>query len=167
MTSKNINIIGAGLVGSLLSIYLAKRGHRVSIFERRSDMRKNRISAGRSINLALSDRGWRGLEGVGIADEIKKVALPMKGRMIHGLDGKLNFQPYGKAEQAIYSVSRGGLNCVLMDLAEKNKVTIQFNEKYTGADFKSGPLTFGADGAFSAVRLQMQQSMDRFDYRQY
>ena len=71
--SKSVNIIGAGLVGSLLSIYLAKRGYKINMFERRPDMRTATISAGKSINLALSDRGWKGLEGVGIADEIKKI----------------------------------------------------------------------------------------------
>ncbi len=183
MQSKNLNIIGAGLVGSLLSIYLAKRGHKVNVFERRPDIRKNRISAGKSINLALSDRGWKGLEGVGIADEIKKVGIPMKGRLIHTQDGKTNFQAYGKDGQAIYSVSRGGLNCVLMDLAEKSGVTFHFNEKCTGIDLAAGSShfentetkkqttgqadhTFGTDGAFSAVRLQIQLSTDRFDYKQ-
>src|SRR6218665_1099133 len=104
--SKNVNIIGAGLVGSLLSIYLAKRGYRINLFERRPDMRKATISAGKSIKLALSDRGWRGLEGVGIADEIKKIAIPMYGRSIHHKDGSTAYQPYGKDNQAIYSVSR-------------------------------------------------------------
>lgn len=184
MNSKSTTVIGAGLVGSLLSIYLAKRGYKVSVFERRPDMRKNRISAGRSINLALSDRGWRGLEGVGIADEIKKVAIPMKGRMIHAIDGKTNFQPYGKDEQAIYSVSRGGLNCVLMDLAEKNGVEIHFNERCTSLDLKAAAAhfenaetnkvttqndgrIFGTDGAFSVARTQMQLSTDRFNYQQF
>ncbi|MCE3260569.1 MAG: 2-polyprenyl-6-methoxyphenol hydroxylase-like oxidoreductase [Bacteroidetes bacterium] len=93
--SKKVTIVGAGLVGSLLSIYLAKRGYKINIFERRPDMRKVTISAGRSINLALSDRGWKGLEGVGIADEIKKIAIPMYGRFIHLRDGSTTYQPYG------------------------------------------------------------------------
>src|ERR1700745_28231 len=118
--SKKINIVGAGLVGSLLSIYLAKRGHSVNIYERRPDMRKAKISAGKSINLALSDRGWRGLEGVGIADEIKKIAIPMYGRFIHHKDGSSAFQPYGKKDQAINSVSRADINMKLMDLAEQH-----------------------------------------------
>jgi kynurenine 3-monooxygenase len=183
--SKNISILGAGLVGSLLSIYLARRGHKVQIYERRQDMRKEKISAGRSINLALSDRGWRGLEGVGIADDVRKVAIPMYGRMIHSMSGEINFQPYGKGNQAIWSVSRGGLNCELMNLAEKNsKVKIHFNERCTGIDLQSAAthfenqtvhqnhdvksdLVFGADGAFSAARLQLQLSTDRFDYSQH
>src|SRR3977135_1836274 len=126
---KNISIIGAGLVGSLLSVYLAKRGHRVNIYERRGDMRTESGVAGRSINLALSDRGLRGLEGVGIADEIRKVMIPMAGRVIHNANGEIAFQPYGKEGQAINSVSRSGLNSALMDVAEKNEnVKIFFYE---------------------------------------
>lgn len=182
--SKNFTIIGAGLVGSLLSIYLVKRGYNVTVYERRPDMRKNRISAGKSINLALSDRGWKGLAGVGLVDEIKKVAIPMKGRMIHNSDGNINFQPYGTDEQAIYSVSRGGLNCVMMDLAEKHGAKIIFNEKCTGVDLENavsyfensetGKKTevksdriFATDGAFSAGRAQLQTSTDRFNYQQF
>jgi kynurenine 3-monooxygenase len=179
-----IAIIGSGLVGSLLSIYLVRRGHEVTIYERRPDMRKNRISAGRSINLALSDRGWRGLNGVGISDDVKRVALPMSGRMIHSVEGNISYQPYGKEGQAINSVSRGGLNCLLMDLAEENGVKIHFNKRCAHIDLEKTTLTvedgeshqqdtvhadkiFGTDGAFSAVRLQMQLSTDRFNYQQY
>ncbi|TND08796.1 MAG: kynurenine 3-monooxygenase [Bacteroidetes bacterium] len=181
---QNITLIGAGLVGSLLSIYLKKRGHEVTVYERRPDLRTNRMSAGKSINLALSDRGWRGLEGVGIADDIRKVAIAMKGRMIHNLDGRVVFQPYGKEGQAIYSVSRGGLNCVLMDLAEKHGTKIHFGERCTHLDLqkneayfenfdtkKTTAVTadrfFATDGAFSAGRLQLQLSTDRFDYQQF
>jgi kynurenine 3-monooxygenase len=178
-----IAIIGSGLVGSLLSIYLSRRGHKVEIYERRPDMRKNRISAGRSINLALSDRGWRGLEGVGISDDVRKVALPMSGRMIHSVEGNVGYQPYGKEGQAINSVSRGGLNCLLMDLAEKNGVVIHFNKRCSHIDFQNCVIDledgdtkavskvtadkiFGTDGAFSAARLQLQLSTDRFNYSQ-
>jgi kynurenine 3-monooxygenase len=182
--SKNFTVIGAGLVGSLLSIYLLKRGYNVTIYERRPDLRKNRISAGKSINLALSDRGWRGLQGVGIAEEIKKVAIPMKGRMMHDEKGNLTFQPYGTDEQAIYSVSRGGLNCVLMDLAEKNGAKIIYNERCTNVDLENAiayfenaetgmksevksDRIFATDGAFSAGRAQLQTSTDRFNYQQF
>ncbi len=185
MSQKNISIIGSGLVGSLLSIYLAKRGYKVNVFERRGDMRKERMIAGRSINLALSDRGWKGLEAVGIGDEIRKVAIPMYGRMIHTLAGEINFQPYGKDQQAIWSVSRGGLNCELMDIAERNaNVKIHFNERCSHIDVRSGKIEFensntlaksfhesdhifGSDGAFSAVRLQIQLQTDRFEYSQH
>src|SRR6478672_696765 len=102
---KEITIIGAGLVGSLLSIYLSKRGYKVKVFERRPDMRKEKISAGRSINLALSDRGIKALEEVGIMDEIRKICIPMHGRFIHNADGTTAFQRYGKDGQFINSVS--------------------------------------------------------------
>ena len=110
MQKKEVTIIGAGLVGSLLSIYLSKRGHKVKIYERRGDMRKEKTVAGRSINLALSDRGIKALEEVGIMDEIKKIAIPMHGRYIHNADGSTAFQPYGNEGQFINSVSRSELN---------------------------------------------------------
>src|SRR5690606_5220853 len=116
----NATIVGAGLVGSLLALYLAKRGNKVTIFERRPDMRRADIGGGRSINLALSDRGWKALEGIGIGEEIRKVGIPMYKRVMHDVNGNLTSQPYGKEGQAIYSVSRGGLNMKLMDLAEQN-----------------------------------------------
>ena len=184
-TQKNITVVGAGLVGSLVSIYLAKRGYKVDVYERRPDMRKADIIAGRSINLALSDRGWRGLEGVGIADEIKKIAIPMYGRAIHMKDGSSNYQAYGKDNQAIYSVSRSGINMRLMDLAEQQaNVTLHFEERCDKLDRKTNELSFhnthtaktshvksdvilGSDGAFSAVRTQMQFQSDRFDYQQF
>jgi kynurenine 3-monooxygenase len=183
--SKKVTMVGAGLVGSLLSIYLAKRGYKIDLFERRPDMRKTNISAGKSINLALSDRGWKGLEGVGIAEEIKKIAIPMYGRAIHNRDGSTAFQPYGKDNQAIYSVSRAEINMRLMDLAEQqSNVKIHFNERCTTIDrskleahfenaatHKSSSvqsdLLFGSDGAFAASRLNMQLSSDRFEYNQH
>ena len=135
MQQKNVTVIGAGLVGSLLSIYLAKRGYKVNVFERRPDMRKSTMSAGKSINLALSDRGWKGLEGVGIAEEIRKIAIPMYGRFIHHKNGTTAFQPYGKDKQAIYSVSRAEINMKLMDLAEQQaNVKIKFDERCTHID---------------------------------
>ncbi len=182
---KKVTIVGAGLVGSLLSIYLAKKGYRVDIFERRPDMRKTRLSAGKSINLALSDRGWRGLEGVGIAEAIREIAIPMYGRYIHHLDGSSAFQPYGKDKQAIYSVSRADINMKLMDLAEEqNNVKIHFDERCTkvergqlSAHFENNhthkatvsqpDLLFGADGAFAASRLNLQLQSDRFEYNQH
>lgn len=182
---KKTTIVGAGLVGSLLSIYLSRRGHQVNVFERRPDMRKTGIAQGKSINLALSDRGWKGLEGVGVAAEIRKIAIPMYGRSIHNRDGSTAFQPYGKKEQAIYSVSRSGINMKLMDLAEQQAgVKIHFGERCThieryshSAVFEnehtkkqstvSSDLLFGSDGAFSASRLSMQLAADRFEYNQH
>ena len=177
-SSKEIIILGAGLVGSLFSIYLARRGYSVHIFERRADMRKENITAGRSINLALSDRGWRGLKGAGIEDEIRKVAIPMHGRVIHNLKGGITRQPYGEKGQSIYATSRGILNCVLMTEAEKNGVVIHFNERCTGIDLENttaffndkkvtGRSIFSADGAFSSARLQLQLNTDRFEYSQH
>ena len=128
MIEKKFTLAGAGLVGSLFAIYLAKKGHRVDIFERRKDMRLETIGAGKSINLALSNRGWKALAGVGIDDEVKQMAIPMYKRVMHALDGTLTDQAYGKDGEAIYSVSRGGLNALLMDLAEReDKVNIHFN----------------------------------------
>ncbi len=181
---KNITIIGAGLVGSLLSIYLSKRGYKVKVYERRNDMRKEKMSAGRSINLALSDRGLLALEKVGLAEEIKMISIPMHGRYIHNLDGTTAFQPYGKEGQYINSVSRGELNKKLMDIAEQNGVTIYFDEKCKTIDWNrdlmefdntSGvnipsfktDIVFGADGAFSAARMQHQLQHDKFDYQQH
>ena len=180
---KSATILGAGLVGSLLAIHLAKRGYKVEVHERRPDMRKENIPAGRSINLAMSDRGWRGLEKVGLREDIESIAIPMKGRMIHALDGTTSFQPYGKEGQAIYAVSRGVLNCALMNLAEQqDDVQLFFNERCVQVDLqkhmlhfenprsdsyseKSYDLLFGADGAFSALRHSMQ-FMDRYNYSQ-
>lgn len=184
---KEITIIGAGLVGSLLSIYMAKRGYTVKVYERRPDMRKETISAGRSINLALSDRGLLALEKVGLAAGIKEIAIPMHGRYIHNADGPAAFQPYGKEGQYINSVSRATLNSKLMDMAEQQGVEIYFHHKCTGIDWKENRITFeipepggripkqattgfellfGADGAFSMARLQHQLQHDRFGYEQ-
>lgn len=178
---KDVVIIGAGLVGSLLSIYLAKRGYNVSIYERRADMRKEEVEAGRSINLALSDRGIKALQEVGIADDVLQIAIPMHGRYIHNLDGSHVIQPYGKQGQYINSVSRGQLNCKLMDLAEAHGVSIYFQHKLQHAYFKNNSLTFeaggetkgvgyhlcfGADGAYSAARLAHMLQHNLFEYHQ-
>jgi kynurenine 3-monooxygenase len=177
---KHITIIGAGLVGSLLSIYLHKRGYKVDVYERRPDMRQANIRAGKSINLALSNRGWRPLTEVGIEDELKKLIIPMKGRMIHDMEGNISFQPYGKEGQAINSISRGGLNSLLMNTAEAKGVKFHFEHRCTDIDFERNvayienndtsfdihtDIIFGADGAFSAVRQAMQKT-DRFNYSQ-
>ncbi|MBK7433624.1 MAG: FAD-dependent monooxygenase [Chitinophagaceae bacterium] len=181
---KEATIIGAGLVGSLLSIYLSKRGYAVKIFERRSDMRKENMSAGKSINLALSDRGIRALEEVGIMEEIRKIAIPMHGRFLHHTDGSTAYQPYGQEGQYINSVSRGELNKKLMDLAESHDVEIRFNQRCDNINWKENTISFtglqnqeqqttgfkllfGSDGAFSAARLAHQMQHDRFQYQQY
>jgi kynurenine 3-monooxygenase len=180
---KNITITGAGLVGSLIGVYLAKKGHTVHILERRPDMRREAISAGRSINLALSDRGLRGLQGAGIDQDILKVAIPMRGRMMHSTSGEQTFQPYGLEHQAINSVSRGGINMALMNCAEElPNLTISFNQRCLDVELDTATLVMqdtltnkrsfveadciiGADGAYSAVREKMQKT-DRFNFSQ-
>jgi kynurenine 3-monooxygenase len=178
-----LTVMGAGLVGSLLSLYLARRGHPVQVFERRADPRRAGFQEGRSINLALSDRGWRALEGVGVADDIRQVGIAMTGRVMHDVHGTLTRQPYGQADQAIYSVNRGHLNRRLLDLAEANpNVRLSFGQQCLGIDLRQQHLNlldtatqqahtepytrlFGTDGAFSAVRSALQKT-DRYDYSQ-
>ena len=165
-----ITIAGSGLVGALQAIYMKQQGFDVHLYERRSDMRKNLMSAGRSINLALSDRGFRGLSGVGIDDSIREISIPMYRRVMHDVNGNLTFQPYGKDGQAIYSVSRGALNCKLMDLAEQSGVNIHFSHQLVDVDLNTATAGFkhdeeiktvesdflvGADGAFSEVRNEL------------
>ena len=112
---KTATVVGAGLVGSLWAVYLSKAGYKVQIFEQRSDLRKADISAGKSINLALSVRGWKAFKTAGVEQEIEPIAIPMTGRIMHDLEGNLTYQPYGKEGQAIYSVSRAGINCKMME----------------------------------------------------
>lgn len=183
-TKKEVVIIGAGLVGSLLSIYLTKRGYSVSIYERRGDLRKEEVEAGRSINLALSDRGIRALRDIGIAEEVLEIAIPMHGRYIHNADGSHAFQPYGKEGQYINSVSRSALNGKLMDLAEEHGTKINFNQRCKDIDWKKNEiifedradnqqsvvpfaLCFGADGAYSAARMAHMMGHQKFDYQQF
>lgn len=180
--SQKISIIGGGLSGSLLAIYLAKRGYEINLFERRPDMRKNKISAGRSINLALSTRGLRALEKVGLDKEILADAIPMYGRMMHLKTNELAYHPYGKEGQAINSVSRGRLNTRLLELADEfDNITLHFHAKCVDVNIDQGIATFemengahkafkadriiGTDGAFAATRNKLQTS-DRFNYSQ-
>lgn len=179
--SDRITIVGGGLVGTLLGVMLAKRGAMVRIFERRPDMRSANIGAGRSINLAMSDRGLRALEVAGIADDIRAIAIPMSGRVMHDMAGNQTYQPYGLEGQAINSVSRGELNKTLLSVAERHGVEIVFDARCTDVDLKTATASFvlpsgeaitaeadvlfGADGAYSAVRGRMQFT-DRFDYSQ-
>ncbi|MGB5554935.1 MAG: NAD(P)/FAD-dependent oxidoreductase [Flavobacteriaceae bacterium] len=180
-TPKNIAIIGSGLVGSLLAIYLKKAGHTVTVFDRRPDIRKIEFS-GRSINLAMSNRGWRALREIGIEEEVKKIAIPLDKRALHVIGKPVYFQKYGKDAEAIWSISRGVLNRKMVDLAENAGVLFRFEEKvwdvdlpeakvYTGETEKSEwqeynfDMIFGCDGAFSRVRHKMQRR-SRFDYSQ-
>lgn len=179
--SKKIAIIGSGLVGSLLAIYLKKWGHTITVFDRRPDIRNVEFS-GRSINLAMSNRGWTALREVGIETEIKKIAIPLDKRAMHVVGQDQYFQKYGKEGEAIWSISRGLLNRTMINLAEKEGVCFKFEEKvwdvdlpeaklFTGETEKGAwqeyqyDLIFGCDGAFSRVRHKMQRR-SRFDYSQ-
>lgn len=182
--TKTATVVGAGLVGSLWAIYLQRAGYVVNVYERRPDMRRMNISAGRSINLATSYRGWKALDAVGVGDEIREIAIPMYGRTMHHLDGSTTYQPYGNNGQAIYSVSRGELNAKLMSIAERNGVNpIEFDAECIGTDLEQGRATFrntvtgaithteadvvfATDGAYSAVRYCGMQKLDRFNYSQ-
>jgi len=116
--ARGVTLIGAGLAGSLLAILLARRGLRVTLYERRGDPRSSTVDAGRSINLALAARGIRGLQLAGVLDRVMPLAIPMRGRMVHEHDGSAELQPYGvRAEEVIYSVSRADLNRVLIEAA--------------------------------------------------
>ena len=180
-TVKNIAIIGSGLVGSLLAIYLRRLGHIITVFDRRPDIRNIEFS-GRSINLAMSNRGWNALREVAIESEIKEIAIPLDKRAMHVIGKEEYYQKYGKDGEAIWSISRGVLNRKMIDLAENAGVKFQFEEKvwdvnlpearlYTGETEKGEwqeyqyDMIFGCDGAFSRVRHKMQRR-SRFDYSQ-
>jgi len=177
----NIAIVGSGLVGSLLAIYLKKAGHTVHVYDRSPDVRKIQFS-GRSINLVMSNRGWKALEDIGLDDEIRKIGIPVEKRAIHTQEHTLSYQNYGKDGEAIFSLSRGLLNRKMIDLAEEAGVEFFFDHKVWDVTLPEASLhigetergewkeskydkVFGADGAFSRVRHRMQrQSM--FNYSQ-
>jgi len=168
--SKKIIIVGAGLCGSLLALRMAQRGYSVTLYEKRDDMRQGYEDAGRSINLALSSRGLMALDRVGLRDTVLETCIPMKGRMIHPLNGESFYSAYsGRSEDYINSVSRAGLNILLLNEAEAlANVTIIFDSKVTSVDIQnatvsihnrvtdemtedSGDIVIGTDGAGSAV----------------
>jgi kynurenine 3-monooxygenase len=185
MNSKreHITLIGAGLTGPLLAILLRQRGFPVEIYERRPDMRKVRVNAGRSINLAISTRGIHALRKAGLWDRMRRIIIPMKGRIMHSVAGELTFQPYGKNEsEVINSISRAELNVALMNAAEEHEATIHFNQRCTTYDLrnhsvrlrdeetheestKEAPVVIGCDGSASAIRAEMLK-MNRFDFSQ-
>ena len=161
--TSEITLVGAGLAGSLLAIFLARRGYRVTLLERRLDHRKTGAptSAGRSINLALANRGIVALEEVGVMATLRPVLIPMAGRMLHDEEGRLKLVPYGnKPHEVIYSVSREGLNTLLLDAAEATgRVSVRFGETVRGIDFANCrvqgtpyEVLVGTDGSASAVR---------------
>jgi kynurenine 3-monooxygenase len=177
-------IVGAGLAGALMACYLGRAGHRVDLYERRPDPRQGDPDRGRSINLAISVRGIHALREVGLADEVLRQAIPMRGRMMHSRSGELTFQPYGKDDsESINSVSRAGLNLTLVNEAARYATTrLFFRRRCTGIDLHTGGLTLadeatgepaqvpaqtviGADGVYSAIRAQMQKQ-ERFNYQQ-
>lgn len=179
--ARSVTILGAGLVGSLLSIILRKKGYDVTIYERRPDMRSAKIAAGRSINLAMSARGWKALDLAGLRTEIEAIAIPMYGRYLHQSDGTATTQQYSKNNEAIYSVSRGELNRKLMTLAEQQGVKIFFEHRCARVEVQTNTLhfeipdgatktvvadlLFGADGAFSSLRTSYA-TMDRVNVAQ-
>ena len=167
----NILIIGAGLCGSLLALRLAQRGYKVEVFESRPDLRTTDISAGRSINLALSDRGFKALRLCGVEDKAREICIPMYGRLMHDTKGNTFASNYsGREGEYINSISRGDLNGILLTEAEKHKnVTIHFNKKCTSVDIENtvahfkdyitkevfsvnADVIFGTDGAGSILR---------------
>jgi kynurenine 3-monooxygenase len=180
-TPQKIAVVGSGLVGTLLAIYLKRQGHIVHVFDRSIDIRKVTFS-GRSINLVMSNRGWKALANLGLDDEIKKIGIPVDKRAIHIEKDTINYQYYGKEGETIYSLSRGILNRKMIDLAENEGVEFFFEQKIWDVTLATATLhigetehgswtditydkVFGADGAFSRIRHKMQrQSM--FDYSQ-
>ncbi len=168
---ESILIIGAGLCGSMLALRMAQRGYQVDVYEGRPDLRTTDISAGRSINLALSDRGLKAIKMVGITDKVTPFCIPMYGRMMHDIEGNMFTSNYsGRDGEYINSMSRGTLNGLLLTEAEKHaNVNLHFNKKCTGVDIENtiakfkcyltkeksevdADIIFGADGAGSALR---------------
>jgi kynurenine 3-monooxygenase len=181
MEQKKVTILGAGLVGSLLAYMLRKRNYEVLVIERRPDIRSANIYAGRSINLAMSHRGWNALAKAGLKNALDAVAIPMYGRQIHQLDGSQIFQAYGKNNEAIYSVSRGELNKYLLQAAadagaqfmfettskvlDVNANTIALTHK-ENTTIHTADLLIGSDGAYSSLR-DAYTKLDRHDYHQF
>lgn len=171
---KKVTIIGAGLAGTLLSLYLARRGYNITLFESRGDLRKEGMDSGRSINLALSCRGITGLSAIGLMDKVEKIIVPMRARAIHEESGEVVFQPFGRhKDEYINAILRSNLNALLLDEAQKSpNIVLHFNSKLTSIDLRSNQILYeskegsqkhsydhliGADGAASAVRESLKE----------
>ena len=179
----HIVIVGAGLAGALLACSLGRTARPVHVYEKRPDPRFGSAERGRSINLALSVRGIHALRDVGLADEVLRQSVLMRGRMIHARDGRLTFQRYGKDDtEALHSVSRAGLNRLLVEAAAcHDSVRFFFGQRCHGLTADGAGVEFfdekqqviavpaaaiiGADGAYSAVRAWMQKR-EGFNYQQ-
>lgn len=171
--SRELTLIGAGLAGSLLAILLSQRGWKVTVYERRGDPRIKGYESGRSINLALAERGRHALRAAGVEDAVMGQAVMMRGRMIHALDGSLQLQRYGRDDsEVIWSVHRADLNVTLLRAAEQAGATIRFHRRLHTVDFDAGyarliddrddqphdirfETLIGSDGAGSALRAEM------------
>ncbi|HHG84160.1 MAG TPA: FAD-dependent monooxygenase [Bacteroidetes bacterium] len=182
--SEPIILLGAGLAGSLMALYLAKRGFKVEVYERRPDMRKTDLYAGKSINLAISVRGLHAMQEVGLLDQVMDMCIPMRGRMVHDTNRKTQFQPYSKdGETAINSISRGELNMLLMNAADAyDNLNLHFNYRCLGIDTRTGAVrlrnentgekisvrgqtAIATDGAFSGIRSSLMRT-PRFNFSQ-
>ncbi len=175
-TTRSITIIGAGLAGALLATLLAQRGWTVEVFERRGDPRVHGYAGGRSINLALTERGMHALRQAGADADVLRQAVMMRGRMVHPLGGEPELQRYGRDDsEVIWSVSRGELNIVLIEAAEAAGATLHFDRGLESVDFDAGSFRvrgeghdetrpfdtlIGADGAGSTLRAQMMRVSD-------
>lgn len=180
MSKETIHVVGSGLVGSLTALYLGQEGYQVELYERRGDMRKLDLSAGRSINLVITDRGLQAVDRVGLKEKILEITIPMKGRMLHDVKGETTFVPYGQnPDEVINSVSRGLLNCLLMDAVEEYpNINLHFEHRCSGYDIDDKTIHFtngrkvpaeiaiGTDGSFSAVRRSMLDQVRNFNYSQ-
>lgn len=180
---RHVTILGAGLNGPLLALYLARRGYHVDVYERRPDFRTHGAGGGRSINLALSDRGIRGLAEAGVEDDVMRDAIPMKGRMIHDREGHTDLQPYSRSGRHINSISREKLNITLVRAADSHEnVRFHFDLGCTDVDFRNKRITlrhegtgeemvrevdllFAADGANSSLRQAMERETEGFSAR--
>ena len=180
--SRAYTIVGGGLAGALLAALLARRGHRVDVFERRPDARLRGYEGGRSINLALAARGLAVLREAGLGDAVLAQAVAMRGRMVHPREGQINFQPYGRVDrECIWSVHRGNLNLLLLDAAERAGARLHFHQRLNYVDFAARraelvndhdrsvqwidfDALIGADGAGSALRAAMQRHVDLHEH---